>query len=126
MGSGRLTRAIVTPPAAAHEGAWYRRRGSGGIKGYAQWRALPHIPRQAPRAPRDPGDPRPLGRELELHHLASAMEYDAFTAGLVRHGLYAIALYMLSRPRFETLGWTVNIEEPRRNLFLAGSAGDGP
>jgi len=71
------------------------------------------------------GDPRPLGRELELHHLASAIEYDAFTAGLVRRGLYAIALYMLSRPRFETLGWTVNIQEPRRNLFLAGSAGDG-
>ena len=71
------------------------------------------------------GDPGPLCRELELHHLSSAIEYDAFTRGLVRDGLCAIALYMLSRPRFETIGWTVNLQEPRRNLFLAGSVRDG-
>lgn len=68
------------------------------------------------------GDPSGLHRDLDLHHLASGISYDPFRLQLVRDGLSALALYMVSRPRFETFGWTINLQDPLTNLFFTGSA----
>jgi len=70
------------------------------------------------------GDSGPLVRELELHLLASDIAHDAFTMKRLRDGLSALALYMMSRPGFETSGWTISLQEPPLNLFFTGSARD--
>ena len=71
------------------------------------------------------GDPRPLHVDLELHLLSIGVVQDAFTRSLLKDGLSALALWQVSRPRFETHGWTFGIAEPRMNLFFSGSAPDG-
>ncbi len=71
------------------------------------------------------GDPRPLHRDLELHLLSIGVEQDAATKSLLKDGLSALALYMVSRPRFETFGWTISLQDPPLNLFFTGSASEG-
>ncbi|MBI4586550.1 MAG: Hsp33 family molecular chaperone HslO [Planctomycetes bacterium] len=68
------------------------------------------------------GDPAPLHRDLELHLLSCGLRHDRRTAGLLKDGLTAMALYLISRPRFESFGWTISLQRPRLNLFFAGSA----
>lgn len=70
------------------------------------------------------GDPRPLHRDLELHWLSIGVQQDAFARQLVKDGLSALAFYMVSRPRFDTFGWTISLQNPPLNLFLTGSAAD--
>jgi hypothetical protein len=71
------------------------------------------------------GDPRAIHRDLELHLLAIGVEHDAETLQLLKDGLAALALYMVSRPRFEAFGWTFSFQEPPLNLFFTGSVDDG-
>ncbi len=68
------------------------------------------------------GDPSPLHRDLELHLLSCCIRHERPTAALLKDGLTAMALYLISRPRFESFGWTISLQHPRLNLFFAGSA----
>lgn len=68
------------------------------------------------------GDPSPLNRDLDLHLLASDIQHDPLTVQLLRDGLAAMSLYLLSKPKFESFGWTVSLKDPRLNLFFSGSA----
>ena len=67
------------------------------------------------------GDPRPLHRGLELHLLSVGAAYDHFALEVLKDGLSALALYMISRPRFETFGWTSTLRAPHLDLFFSGS-----
>jgi molecular chaperone Hsp33 len=71
------------------------------------------------------GDPAPLHRDLDLHLLANGIAYDDFTRNGVRDGLSALALIIVSRPRFATFGWTLSLQAPARNFFWTGSASEG-
>jgi molecular chaperone Hsp33 len=70
------------------------------------------------------GDPSPLLRDLELHLLAYDIQYDPLTVQLLRDGLIAMSLYLLSKPKSGSFGWTVSLKDPRMNLFFSGSARD--
>ena len=70
------------------------------------------------------GDLGPLFVDYYLHladqRLKPAPEHDA----LFKQALAAFALHCCSRPRFEHLAWTVGLQAPRLNLFLAGDNED--
>ncbi len=68
------------------------------------------------------GDPSPLHRDLDLHLLSTGIRHDDLTLHLLRDGLSALACYLVSRPRFESFGWTIGIQKPPLNLFFTGSA----
>ncbi len=68
------------------------------------------------------GDPSPLHRDLDLHLLSTGIREDGLTLQLLRDGLSALACYLVSRPRFESFGWTIGIQNPPLNLFFTGSA----
>jgi molecular chaperone Hsp33 len=68
------------------------------------------------------GDLVPLHRDLELHLLSIGVRHEPAVLQLLKDGLSALALYMVSRPRFETFGWTVSLQSPPRNLFFTASA----
>jgi len=70
------------------------------------------------------GAPWPLHRDLELHLLSIGVKHDPFSLQLLKDGLSAIAFYMVSRPRFDTFGWTISLQDPPLNLFVTGSAAD--
>lgn len=70
------------------------------------------------------GSARPLRRDLELHLFSIGVEQDPEPLQLLGDGLAAMALYMLSRPRFDHFGWTIHLESPFINLFVAGSVRD--
>jgi molecular chaperone Hsp33 len=70
------------------------------------------------------GDLGPLHRELDLHLLSIGVVLDAFTLESLRDGLAAMALYLVSRPRFESFGWTIHLEAPLRNIFVSGTASE--
>ena len=67
------------------------------------------------------GDARPLHQELDMHFLSCGIQHESFVVQLLRDGLSAMALYVVSRPRFDSFGWTINIQEPIVNLFFTGS-----
>ncbi len=67
------------------------------------------------------GDPAPLHQDLDLHLLSCGIQLDPVMMRLLRDGLSAMALYLVSRPRFESFGWTVSLTDPRANLFFAGT-----
>lgn len=71
------------------------------------------------------GDPHAIHRDLELHLLSIGSTLDPFALQLLKDGLTAMAFYMVSRPRFDTFGWTINLQKPPLNLFFTGSASDG-
>lgn len=70
------------------------------------------------------GDLSPLFVDYYLHladnHLKPAPEHDR----LFKLALAAFALHCASRPRFEHLAWTISLQDPRLNLFLAGDNED--
>lgn len=70
------------------------------------------------------GDLASLHRELDLHLLSIGVVLDAFTLESLRDGIAAMALYLVSRPRFESFGWTIHLEAPLRNIFVSGTAGE--
>ncbi len=70
------------------------------------------------------GDLSPLFVDYYLHladnQLKPAPEHDR----LFKQALAAFALHCASRPRYEHLAWTISLQEPRLNLFLAGDNED--
>jgi molecular chaperone Hsp33 len=110
---------------------------------------LPRMPDDAPTPPTDPSDAEPasgavvtvdfvrhrnvllvqadLGPlfvdyylHLADHHLKPAPEHDR----LFKAALAAFALHCASRPRNEHLAWTIGLQDPRLNVFLAGDNED--
>lgn len=71
------------------------------------------------------GESEAIHRELDLHLLALGVELDSSLRRLLRDGLTAMSLYMFARPRFEYFGWTIHIEEPLVNVFVAGMTREG-
>ncbi len=54
------------------------------------------------------------------HHLRPSLEHDA----LLKQALVAFTLHAAARPRHEHLAWTIGLQEPRLNLFLAADNED--
>ncbi len=59
---------------------------------------------------------------LYLHQLDIGVRLDAACDHLLRDALAAIALHCASRPRDESCAWTVNFQDPRANVFVAGDS----
>ena len=70
------------------------------------------------------GDATPIRRDLELHLLSIGARHEPAIIDLLGDGLTAMGLYLVSRPRFDHFGWTIQLQEPLLNLFFAGSASD--
>lgn len=68
------------------------------------------------------GNAKPIARDLEFHLLSIGADCDPGTLKLLKDGLAAMALYLVSRPRFESFGWTVSLQDPAINFFFGGSA----
>ncbi len=58
---------------------------------------------------------------LGVHGVKPAEAHDA----LFKRALAAFVLHCASRPRNELTAWTINIQDPRVNLFLTGDNGTG-
>ncbi|MGQ9590159.1 MAG: Hsp33 family molecular chaperone HslO [Planctomycetota bacterium] len=71
------------------------------------------------------GDPGPLHRTLERHLALIGAAEDPAALRILEDALSAVALYMVSRPRFDSIGWTIHLEQPLRNVFVAGAAEEG-
>jgi molecular chaperone Hsp33 len=50
---------------------------------------------------------------------------DPFSHALMQDGLAAASLHLSNRLKNEVIAWTLNLREPRRNLFLTGGTADG-
>lgn len=66
----------------------------------------------------------PLFTDYYLHLADNKLRYQAEQAALFKTALAAFTLHCASRPQNEHLAWTMNFQEPRLNLFLAGDNED--
>lgn len=70
------------------------------------------------------GDLGPLFTDHYLHLADNKLRYTSEQDALFRSALAAFTLHCASRPLNEHIAWTVNFQEPRLNLFLAGDNED--
>lgn len=70
------------------------------------------------------GDLSPLFVDYYLHLADHRLKYTPEQDRLFKQGLAAFTLHCASRPRGEHLAWTLNFQQPRLNLFLAGDNED--
>jgi len=70
------------------------------------------------------GDLGTLFIDYMLHVADNRLNYDEQAGRLLKEGLTAFVLHCASRPRLEHIAWTVNLQEPLLNLFLAGDNED--
>lgn len=61
-----------------------------------------------------------LYASLYLHQMDSGLRLEGPFDQLIRDALAAITLHCASRPRKETVAWTVNFQSPLANVFVAG------
>lgn len=66
----------------------------------------------------------PLFTDSYLHLADHKLRYTPEQDALFRNALAAFTLHCASRPLNEHLAWTLNFQEPRLNLFLAGDNED--
>jgi molecular chaperone Hsp33 len=66
----------------------------------------------------------PLFTDYYLHLADHKLRYPTEQAALFRTALAAFTLHCASRPLNEHIAWTLNFQEPRLNLFLAGDNED--
>jgi molecular chaperone Hsp33 len=71
------------------------------------------------------GDFAPIIEGLDYHLLQNGHKVEREHLVLLRDLLVAGALHHASRPRNEMTGWTVNLVEPRINLFVTGDTENG-
>ena len=57
---------------------------------------------------------------LYLHQMDSGVRLEPAHDHLLRDALAAITLHCAARPHKETVAWTVNFQDPRANIFVAG------
>lgn len=67
----------------------------------------------------------PLYVDYYLHLRDNKIELDAELDERLKSALALFSLHCVSRPRNDTLAWTINFQEPLVNLFLAGDTGSG-
>jgi molecular chaperone Hsp33 len=70
------------------------------------------------------GDLSPLFVDYYLHLADNQLKPTPEEDRLFKQALAAFALHCASRPRFEHLAWTIGLQDPRLNLFLAGDNDD--
>lgn len=66
----------------------------------------------------------PLFTDYYLHQADHKLRHEPAHDALLRQALAAFTLHCAARPRNEHLAWTVGLQEPRLNLFLAGDNED--
>jgi molecular chaperone Hsp33 len=66
----------------------------------------------------------PLFTDFYLHVADHKLGYTPEQAALFKNALAAFTLHCASRPQNEHIAWTLNFQEPRLNLFLAGDNED--
>lgn len=52
------------------------------------------------------------------------VEPDGLSQVMMRQGLGAVVLHLVNRPATESVGWTIHVQQPPTNLFLAGDAAE--
>jgi len=67
----------------------------------------------------------PLYMARYLHLQENRLQVDPEHDALFKRALAAFVLHCVSRPRRETLAWTLNFQEPLLNVFLVGDTGEG-
>lgn len=70
------------------------------------------------------GDLGTLFIDFMLHVADHRLNYSEQAGRLLKEGLAAFVLHCASRPRYEHVAWTLNMQEPLLNLFLAGDNED--
>ncbi|HVU17733.1 MAG TPA: Hsp33 family molecular chaperone HslO [Candidatus Didemnitutus sp.] len=70
------------------------------------------------------GDLGTLFVDYMLHVSDNRLNYSEEAGRLLKEGLAAFVLHCASRPRMEHIAWTVNLQKPLLNLFLAGDNED--
>lgn len=70
------------------------------------------------------GDLGPLLVDYYLHLNDHQLRHDPAHEALLKQALVAFTLHSAARPRNEYLGWTISLQDPRLNLFLAGDNED--
>lgn len=70
------------------------------------------------------GDLSPLFVDYYLHLADHQLKPEPAHDRLLKSLLAAFALHCASRPRYEHLAWTVGLQDPRLNLFVAGDNED--
>ena len=69
-------------------------------------------------------DLSPLFTDYYLHLADNNLRYTPEQDAIFKNGLAAFTLHAASRPLNEHLAWTLNFQDPRLNLFLAGDNED--
>jgi molecular chaperone Hsp33 len=70
------------------------------------------------------GDLGTLFIDYMLHVADHRLNYDEAAGRLLKEGLAAFVLHCASRPRLEHIAWTLNMQKPLLNIFLAGDNED--
>ncbi len=70
------------------------------------------------------GDFSALFVDYYLHLADQKLHYEPVQDQVFRDGLAAFVLHCASRPRNEHLAWTISLQAPRLNVFLAGDNED--
>ncbi|HEY4300088.1 MAG TPA: Hsp33 family molecular chaperone HslO [Candidatus Didemnitutus sp.] len=71
------------------------------------------------------GDLGTLFVDYMLHVADNRLNYSEEAGRILKEGLAAFVLHCASRPRMEHIAWTLNLQKPLLNLFLAGDNEDG-
>lgn len=66
----------------------------------------------------------PLFVDYYLHLADHQLRHDPAHAALFKQALVAFTLHAAARPRNEHLAWTIGLQDPRLNVFLAGDNED--
>ena len=67
----------------------------------------------------------PLYTDHYLHLMQHGLRYPAEADQFLKDGLTALTLHLASRPRNETVAWTLHQQNPPRNFFITGSSVTG-
>jgi molecular chaperone Hsp33 len=67
----------------------------------------------------------PLFTDYYLHLMQHGLRLEPAHDTLLKEALAALSLHLISRPRDETVAWTVNLQQPRLNLFVTGDSASG-
>lgn len=62
-----------------------------------------------------------LYASLYLHQLDTGAKHESAVDELLRDAIAAVTLHCASRPRTETVAWTVNFQSPLANIFAGGN-----
>jgi len=67
------------------------------------------------------GDFSPVYTDFYLHLMQQQIRYEDGLDEWLKDGLAALALHLASRPRNESVAWTLSWQKPLQNLFVTGS-----